>query len=87
MTALWLRPQPAPQLLSPRIAGVGQKESFEQTNKRSECASFVKVIASIEDPAIIKKILDYLDDNTPCVTTALQPECRAPPLAELLEGF
>ena len=45
------------------------------------------VIASIEDPAVIKKILDYLDDNTPCRTTALQPECRAPPLAELLESF
>ena len=53
----------------------------------SECGGDVRIIASIEDPAVIKKILDYLDDNTPCVTTALQPECRAPPLAELLESF
>ena len=53
----------------------------------SECGGDVRIIASIEDPAVIKKILDYLDDNTPCVTTALQPECRAPPLAKLLESF
>ena len=53
----------------------------------SECGGDVRIIASIEDPAVIKKILDYLDDNTPCITTALQPECRAPPLAELLESF
>jgi ribosomal protein S27E len=53
----------------------------------NECGGDVKIIASIEDPAVIKKILDYLDDNTPCITTALQPECRAPPLAELLESF
>ena len=66
---------------------LGHEQSFEHTNKRSECAGFVEVIASIEDLAVIKKILDYLDDNTPCVTTALQPECRAPPLAELLESF
>jgi len=33
------------------IAAVGHERSFEQTNKRSECASFVKAIASIEDPA------------------------------------
>jgi hypothetical protein len=53
----------------------------------SECGGDVRIIASIDDPAVIKKILDYLDDNTPCVTTVLQPECRAPPLAELLERF
>ena len=53
----------------------------------SECGGDVKIIASIEDPAVIQKILAHLDDNTPCVTAALQPECRAPPLAELLESF
>ena len=53
----------------------------------SECGVDVKIIASIEDPAIIQKILDCLDDNAPCVTTAMQPECRAPPLAEFLDRF
>ena len=45
------------------------------------------VIASIEDPAVIQKMLAHLDDYTPCVTAALQPECRAPPLVELFESF
>ena len=31
----------------------------------SECGGDVRIIASIEDPAVIKKRLDYLDDNTP----------------------
>ena len=29
----------------------------------SECGGDVKIIASIEDPAVIKKILTHLDDN------------------------
>jgi hypothetical protein len=46
-----------------RIETIGQERSFEQTNKRSDCASFVKVIASFEDPVVIQKILAHLDDN------------------------
>jgi hypothetical protein len=42
------------------ITGNGQKEPFEPTNICSECASFVKLIASIEDPAVILKILAHL---------------------------
>lgn len=42
----------------------------------SECGGAVRVIASIEDPLVIRKILAYLDDNA----TAVQlPQCRAPP--------
>jgi hypothetical protein len=50
--------------------------SFEQTNKRSDCASFVKIIASIEDPAVINQILAHLDEKA---ATAVLPPCRASP--------
>ncbi len=65
----------------PSIAENGQLRSFEQTDKRSECASFVKIIASIEDPAVIQKILAHLAETA---ATALLPECRAPPATGLL---
>ena len=45
------------------IAAVGHLRSFEQTNKRSECASFVKVIASIEDPTVIQIMFLLLPDT------------------------
>ena len=50
--------------------------SFEQTKKSSECASFVKAIASIEDPVEIRKILNHLDAKAICADPL--PECRAP---------
>jgi hypothetical protein len=65
----------------------GHKQSFEQTNKRSECASFVKVIASIEDPLVIRKILAHLNDKVSSDATALLPECRGPPQAKLFKGL
>jgi hypothetical protein len=37
----------------------------------SECGGDVKIIASIEDPMVIRKILAHLDDNAPSATTAL----------------
>ncbi|MGB5760919.1 MAG: hypothetical protein WBM58_00055 [Sedimenticolaceae bacterium] len=40
----------------------------------TECGGDVRIIASIEDPAVIQKILTYLDN-----TTALLPDCRASP--------
>jgi len=45
----------------------------------SECGGDVRIIASIEDPAVIQKILAYLDNNATAAATALFPECRAPP--------
>ena len=60
------------QILASRIAGNGQQQSFEKTKKHSEFTSFVKVIASIEDPAVIQKILAHLDDNTTSAATALR---------------
>jgi hypothetical protein len=43
-----------------RITGTGHEQPFELTSICSECASFVKVISSIEDPAVINQILTHL---------------------------
>jgi hypothetical protein len=65
------------------IAGVGQLRSFEQAKKCSECASFVMVIASIEDPEVIRKILAHLDKKITPTGTGMLPETRAPPATGL----
>jgi hypothetical protein len=51
----------------------------------SECGGEVKIIASIEDPTVIQKILAYLDDNATSAATALLPDCRASPPAGLFD--
>ena len=45
----------------------------------SECGGDVRIIACIEDPAVISKILTYLDDKVATVGTVRLPQCRAPP--------
>jgi len=50
-----------------------------------KCGGDVRIIASIEDPIVIGKILTHLKDKLSSVAIDLLPECRAPPLAELLE--
>ena len=50
-----------------------------------ECGGAVKVIACIEDPAIIKKILTHLDRYAPSAETTRLPQSRAPPRAGLFE--
>jgi hypothetical protein len=45
----------------------------------SECGGDVRIIASIEDQAVIQKILAHLDDNATSAATALLPDCRASP--------
>ena len=47
----------------------------------SKCGGDVRIIASIEDPAVIQKILAHLAETA---ATALLPECRAPPVTGLL---
>ena len=47
------------------------------------CGGAVKVIASIEDPAVIKKILDHLERRTDAPTPVFRPFARAPPQQEL----
>jgi len=45
----------------------------------SECGGDVKIIASIEDPVVIQKILAHLDGNATSAATELLPGCRSPP--------
>ena len=47
------------------------------------CGGAVKVIASIEDPAVIKKILQHLDRHVEPAAPAFRPFARAPPQQEL----
>ena len=43
------------------------------------CGGAVKVIASIEDPAVIKQILAHLERRAEPATPAFRPFARAPP--------
>jgi hypothetical protein len=70
---------------APPFSALGQEQSFEQTKISREFASFIKVIASIEDPAVIQKILAHLNDNATSEATALLPDCRASPPAGLFD--
>jgi hypothetical protein len=45
----------------------------------SECGGDVRIIASIEDPAVIQKILAHLDNTANSAATALLPDCRTSP--------
>ena len=49
-----------------------------------ECGGSVKVIACIEDPVVITKILSHLKEKGASAETDLLPEGRAPPQAGLL---
>jgi len=51
----------------------------------SECGGDVRIIACIEDPVVISKILTYLDDKVTPVETAQLPQCRAPPATGLFD--
>lgn len=48
-----------------------------------ECGSAIKVIACIEDPVVINKILTHLKEKAAPEPVELLPESRAPPQAEL----
>ncbi|GHL78620.1 hypothetical protein ECZU34_63680 [Escherichia coli] len=52
----------------------------------SGCGGAMKVIACIEDPIVIKQILDHLKHKAETSGTGALPESRAPP-AELLLGL
>ena len=43
------------------------------------CGGAVKVIASLEEPAVIKQILEHLDRRAEAATPAFRPFARAPP--------
>ena len=50
-----------------------------------ECGGAVKVIACIEDPVVIEKILTHLDEKAAVTETIRLPECRAPPQPGVFE--
>ena len=45
----------------------------------SKCGGVVKVIACIEDPLVIEKILTHLDKNAALAEPVVLPQSRAPP--------
>jgi len=47
------------------------------------CGGSMKVIACIEDPLVINKILTHLRDKALCLDTVGLPESRAPPQDDL----
>ena len=47
------------------------------------CGGAVKVIASIEDPSVIKKILDHLERRAEATAHVFRPFARAPPHQQL----
>ena len=49
------------------------------------CGGAVKVIASIEDPVVIKNILTHLNEKAASAGTGLLPESRAPSQAGLFD--
>jgi hypothetical protein len=53
----------------------------------SKCGGEVKIIASIEDPTVIKKILVHLNGLTHPAGGSRLPQCRAPPSVGLVEAF
>jgi hypothetical protein len=50
-----------------------------------QCVGAVKVIASIEDPLVIQKILSHLNTKNDEVVELLPPQSRAPPQISLFE--
>jgi hypothetical protein len=62
-----------------RHSAIGHKPTFMQTDIGRECTSFVRIIASIEDPMVIQKILAHLDEKAVSAATRMMPQWRAPP--------
>jgi hypothetical protein len=49
----------------------------------NECGGDVRIIASIEDPEVIRKILAHLDEKVTPTGTGMLPDSRAPPATGL----
>ena len=50
-----------------------------------QCDGAVKVIANIEDPLVIQKVLSHLNTKNDEVVELLPPQSRAPPQISLFE--
>jgi len=81
----WRRPaeQPEPPDIRQRLAALAGREGIELLNAQTcrGCGGAVKVIACIEDPAVIEKILDHLKDKGAAAQPMPLPRCRAPPVS------
>ena len=66
-----------------RHSAIGQEQPFEKTCFCTECSGSDYLTASIDDPAVIRKILTHLDEKAALAGTNLLPEGRAPPQAGL----
>ena len=49
------------------------------------CGEAVRIIACIEDPEVIEKILTHLDAKGAAPEASRRPPCRAPPQAGLFD--
>ena len=49
------------------------------------CGGAVRIIACIEDPVVIEKILTHLDEKGGLAEASRRPPCRAPPQAGLFD--
>jgi len=50
-----------------------------------KCGGAVKVIACIEDPVVIRKILTHLDKKATLIGSVVLPQSRAPPQGSLFD--
>jgi hypothetical protein len=50
-----------------------------------KCAGALRIIACIEDPVVIDKILTHLDKKAASANPAALPQPRAPPQADLFD--
>ncbi|MCP4365730.1 MAG: hypothetical protein GY800_10595 [Planctomycetes bacterium] len=51
----------------------------------SKCGGAVKVIACLEDPVVIDKILTHLDKKAALAESVVLPQSRAPPQRNLFD--
>ena len=49
------------------------------------CGGAVRIIACVEDPVVIEKILIHLDKKSTSVEASRLPPCRAPPQTGLFD--
>ena len=49
------------------------------------CAGQVKIVACIEDPGVIERVLGHLKNKAPFTETAVLPKDRAPPQVRLFD--
>jgi len=61
---------------SPKVGALGDID----IETCSACGGAVKVIACIEDPVVIEKILTHLKEKAPTAAAVRLPESRAPPV-------